>query len=623
MTHRDAVSIVACCMDRNTNLALALPSWLSSGAEQIVIVDWHSQEPVQTTLERELTVLHPHWTQKVEIVRVELPETNHRWVLSWAYNLGVRYARHPWLLKLDSDNVLHADFLDKTLGTAVIDQPADWCPHYWKGDWRSAKTRQQVYLNGVLLVSRAAFVAIGGYSEWIQSYGWEDSAAQISLEKTLGLKPIPLNPDLIDHLPHEDEQRVGSARNTFSEIHRNRFLDQGLPWSLLCQHCTFKPHPQADPQLLHHLTLDTWPIVPTEHAERATRELEKYIAIRVTLPLDPRPTPTPDKPKNPGKALLFVLVRNGLGNKMRALASAYTLFEGLNKSQIYNPHKHNWHLVIVWSQDEHCEASMADVFDLASLARDYPSQISIVSQLPTPMPTPLLELVDTNVFDEYKWSADTTTLLHSVTALLDLVAVKSIREEPVNVLLESASVIESPFRSWHDECKFLRGLKLSVEAQRLVDSTEQRILSLNGNVPMKDMVAVHVRRGQDASYDDVSKWSLDKQIQWKTWRSLSTVDTFVAEMLAMLDRNPELKFFVASDSADTFREMSRHFKPFTLFEQVRRDSFDRSVGQVQSAIADVVLVGKCYQLLGSQWSSFTELCRRCSELELRLAGIAF
>lgn len=617
-------------MNRNSNLARAVPSWLSSGAEQIVIVDWHSNEPVEETLHRELSETHPDWRERVEVVRVDLPEAHRRWVLSWAYNLGVRHARHPWLLKLDSDNVLKPNFIDQTLPS---DEPADWCTTFWKGDWRSARTRQQVYLNGVLLVSRAAFVAIGGYSEWIQSYGWEDSAAQHSLESKLGLKSISLDPELIEHLPHDDDQRVGAGRNAFTEIHFNRFLDRGLPWSLISPHCHFETRQsqsvhtssrrsQSSPSLhslnplpYTHVHLTTFPKVPAEHVLRARRELESYISVRVTMPPEPRPT------NSPGKALLFVLVRNGLGNKMRALASAYTLFDGLNKSKLYNPHKHNWHLVIVWSQDSHCEASVADLFDLASLAKDYPSQISIVRSLPTLMPSPVLELVDTNVYDEYKHPD--CVHVHNVAQLLEVVAVKAKNEESINVLLESASVIDSPFRNWHDECKFLRSLKLSVIAQERVDRNEHRIRE-HSKQELKDMVAVHVRRGQEGtSYDDVSKWSHDKQVQWKMWRSLSSIETFVAEMLALKDKDPDLKFFVASDSADTFKEMSKHFEPGTLYEQERHDAFDRSVQQVQSAIADVVLVGKCKLLLGSQWSSFTELCRRWTELEMRLAGIAF
>ena len=611
---RDACSIVACCMDRNANLARAVPSWLRSGAEQIVIVDWHSCEPVAQTLQRELSAKHPKWRTQVEIVRVELPSSERKWVLSWAYNLGVRYARHPWLLKLDSDNVIQEGFLDQTL---PANEPADWSQRFWKGDWRAARTRQQVYLNGVLLVSRCAFVAIGGYSEWIQSYGWEDSALQDALERTLGLRAQSLDPVLIEHLPHDDELRVGAGRNAFAEIHRNRFLDQELPWSLTCPRCRYVPESAGDRTATHHVRLHSSPTVPPEHAQRAQQQLQEYISVRVTLPLEPRPAHTS------GKALLFVLVRNGLGNKMRALASAYTLFDGLNRSPIYNPHKHNWHLVIVWSQDSHCEASMADLFDLSSLAADYPSQISVVSQLPTPMPSPLLELMDTNIFDEYRSADATPVMLSSMSALLELVAVKARAEQPINVLFESASVIESPFRSWINECKFLRSIRLSARAQRIVDETERRIVRENGGVPMSQMIAIHVRRGQDASYDDVSRWSMDKQVQWRTWRSLSSIQTFVAEMLAMLDRDASLKFFVASDSADTFAEMSRHFPERTLFEQHRSDSFDRSVEQVQSAIADVVLVGKCRVLLGSQWSSFSELCRRWSDLELRLAGLAF
>lgn len=609
---RDACSIVACCMDRNTNLVRAIPSWLTSGAEQIVIVDWHSKEPVKTTLERELTTDYPDWRKQVEIVRVELPHNQRRWVLSWAYNLGVRYARHPWLLKLDSDNVLQPHFLENTLTKESVIESIDWWGGsvYWRGDWRRARTVQQKYLNGTLLVSRSAFIAVGGYSEWIQSYGWEDSALQNALETTLGLKPISIDPEMIDHLPHDDDLRVGVGRNTFAEIHRNRFLDRELKWMLTSPRCRYSTDPESKV-----VRLVSFPVVPVAHRDRAQRELEQYITVRMTMPLI-----VSNPLSNPSRALLFVLVRNGLGNKMRALASAYSLFDGINKSKLYNPLQQSWHLVIVWSQDAHCEASMGDLFDLSSVAQEYPAQISITRSLPKVMPSPLLELGDVNLFDEYQ-SIDSTHI-KNMNVLLDTIEKKAKNQEPINVLLESASVISSPFNSWASDCRFLRSLRLSPVVQSLVDQNESRIVQLSG-VPLSSMVGVHVRRGQDGtSYDDVSRWSPEKQFQWKKWRSLSTVETFVAEMRALRDKSPDLKFFVASDSVDTFTKMLKHFPPHTLFEQTRT-CFDRSVEQVQTALADAVLIGKTKKFLASQWSSYSELCKRLSEVEMLLAGISF
>jgi hypothetical protein len=598
-------------MNRNANLAKAVPSWLESGAEQIVIVDWHSDEPVLQTLTRELNDLT--LLERIDIVRVELPESKRRWVLSWAYNLAVRYAIHPFILKLDADNVLSPNFLNETLNN--ID--ALWCQTYWKGDWRCAKTRQQVYLNGVLLVAKSAFVSVGGYAEIITTYGWDDSAMHSALEKQLGLNAVSLNPDWIQHLPHSDEQRVDKGRNTFREIHLNRFLHGKLGWSLASRpRCQFERRTHVQSRYRDHVELVSWPIVPKEQIEWAERELEKFIALKMMTP------PEANRLSTPGKGMLYVLVRNGLGNKMRALASAYTLFDGLNKSPLYNPHGHGYHLIIVWSEDHHCQASMSDLFDLSSIARDYPSQISILKQLPDQLPTPLLELTDLNLFDEYK-TAD-TTVVDNIQSLLQSIQTRAQQEQPINVLLESASVIDSPFRSWENECKFIRAIKLNMTCQERVNRCERHILEQAGLTSMSSMVAVHVRKGQDgSSYDDVSKWSPDKQIQWKMWRSLSRVENFVAEMLNLLDRQPGLKFFVASDSADTFQEMLESFPPNTLFEQEREDDFDRSILQVQSAVVDVALIGKCKVLLGSQWSSFTELCRRWSSIELRLAGIAF
>jgi len=628
-----SISIVSCCMNRNANLAKAVPSWLRvRGVERIVIVDWHSEERVQFTLSDCLDNSHPEWKTRVHIIRVELPESKRKWVLSWAYNFGVQFVHSDFVLKLDADNVLHPDFLEQTLKGYDLNNL--WFKHYWRGDWRSAKTRQQVYLNGVLLVSKSAFVAVGGYSEYLTKYGWEDSAIHQSLEQTLGLSAVSLDPAFIQHLPHSDEQRVGKGRNTFRDIHFNRFLHERLGWLFASQpRCVFEPV-EAEHDTLYHCRLVSHPTVEPEHLLDAERKLNEFISFKMLTPPEPRrppvnpgtgssnpPTTTPHP--NPGKGMIYVLVRNGLGNKMRALASAYTLFDGLNKSLEYNPYGHGYHLIIVWSQDHHCQASMSDLFDISSVGgQDYPSQISIVKHLPAVLGTPLLELTDSNLWDEYK-SAD-TSVMDNIQNLLSAIRSKAQAQEPINVLLESASVIESPFRSWTNECKFIRGLRLSTVCQERVDQNEQRILRLTGLGSMHEMVSVHVRKGQDgSSYDDVSKWSEAKRLQWRTWRSLSTPETFVCEMLTMMDKHPGLKFVVCSDSADTFKEMEKSFPAGTIFEQERKDGFDRSVEQVQSALVDIILISKTRVLLGSQWSSFTELSRRWSDVELRLAGMAF
>ena len=614
------VSVVTACMNRNENLLRVLPSWLECAeVKEVVVVDWSSTTPVMETLLSGLPDCTEAgalcWQRKVKLIRVEGQQ---RWVLSWAFNLAARHATFPWLLKLDCDNLLRHEFLCHHLRLSteseVFAERSKW---FFCGDWRQARNKNENHLNGVILVSRYTFLAVGGYNEYLVRYGWDDSDLYLRLQKGLKMTQLPIDNDLIQHLEHEDVWRA--SQNTFSDIHYNRFLSARMQWDLQQDGCTFRYWDLSRKEPGHrfwykHASLTWSPAVPEEEAQRAEEELDRYISVRVGMS-DPRDAP---KPGFTGKSYLYVHVRNGLGNKLRALASAYTLFHGLNQSRVYNLDRRGWHLVVVWSQDHHCEAAIDQLFTLSSLAKYYPSQITVVKTLPTGshLRQPLLELADSNLHDEYR-SPD--VVLHkSMQELLDSVAARVAARQAVHVLVESASVVDSPFKSWASDCQFLRELRPVKDVADLLKQTEDSL-----PYPLSTMVAVHVRIGQQGtSWDSVDKWSEDKRQQWHHWRSLSTPPTFIAKMKQLREAEPSLKFFVASDTEAAVAELKAAFPPDTVFD-MPRTMFDRSVRQVQYGLADAYLLGKCKLFLCSQWSSYTEMVKRLSNLPMLMAGTDF
>ena len=75
------ISLVTACMNREAHLRRSLPEWLRlPGLGEIVVVDWSNERSLE-----ELTALDP----RVRVVRVQ---GEPRWVLSYAYNLGVARA---------------------------------------------------------------------------------------------------------------------------------------------------------------------------------------------------------------------------------------------------------------------------------------------------------------------------------------------------------------------------------------------------------------------------------------------------------------------------------------------------------------------------------------------------
>ena len=210
------VSVVAACGGRGTTLRAALPSWAATGARDIVLVDWSSESPLGTSLD-----LHDPRTR---IVRVE---DQPAWRLSWAYNVAFANAKFAKVLKVDCDTVLSPDFFEAhPLRPGV----------FYAGDWREARSREDVHLNGVLYAHASDFWGVNGYDERIQSYGWDDSDMHQRLER-LGLVRRGLRLETIRHTPHPPASPDLWPHNKWHlplELltQRNRVLAQSVaPWS--------------------------------------------------------------------------------------------------------------------------------------------------------------------------------------------------------------------------------------------------------------------------------------------------------------------------------------------------------------------------------------------------------
>lgn len=608
----EGVSVITACMNRNANLAIAIRTWLSiSEIREIIVVDWSSTEPVLDTLKRHLRDI-PRWSEKVKLIRVE---GQTKWVLSWAYNLAARHATRPWLLKLDCDNTLEKYFIQSHLRIATeTESVAETTSEFFTGDWQKARNRNELHLNGVLLTPRHSFLAIGGYNEFIQSYGWDDSDLYLRLETSLHMRRVAIDNNTISHIEHDDVAR--STKNTFRDIHFNRFLSQKLSWDLSRMGCRYSITDVSEDQgndvqwWFQKARLVSHPVISAACSEWALAELEKFIAIKMKMPQDLA---------NNSKRFIYAHVRNGLGNRARALASVYSLFDGLNKSEVYNADKKNWHLVIVWDRSFHCEAELGDLFDLSSLSKEYPSQISIITELPTRsmLSQPLYELAANNNLDEY--TVKNGIVVATMDKLLEAVGEQVRKGEPASILLESTSVIQSPFGDWHKDCAFLRKLQVVPEVQHLIDETIRKM----GGKDLSKMVGVHIRLGQgDQPFDDVSGWSLKQQETWYHWRDKSSVPTFVAKMQELRDQEPDLCFFLASDSGRVYDEVKEHFPPDTIFTQ-HRSVFDRSLEQVRTGLGDTILLGRCKMLLCSNWSSFSEMVIRFSAIPKLVSGVDF
>lgn len=217
------VSVVTCCKNRNENLLRALPSWLAlAEITEIVIVDWCSDDLVAGSL-RAAGISD----SRIKVVRVDHEP---RWILSYAFNVGFRMARHDRILKVDADIVLAPGFF-----AANPLEPG--C--FVAGNWRTAAAGQ-AYVNGFFLIHRADLMSVKGFNEYITTYGWDDDDLYDRLTAA-GFIRKDVAPGTVHHLDHDDDARMddrpGAARSgwadlesmTMFKIRTNRFIATIMP----------------------------------------------------------------------------------------------------------------------------------------------------------------------------------------------------------------------------------------------------------------------------------------------------------------------------------------------------------------------------------------------------------
>ena len=215
-------SLVTACMNREAHLRRSLQHWLKmSSVREVVVVDWSNPSPLV-----ELADLD----SRIRVIRVE---GERRWILSYAYNLGVSRASHELILKCDAD----------CLPEKAVEECCPGVDFFFAGHWKSGSAVGKPSVNGQCVVAKRQFEEVNGYSEIIRSYGRDDEDFYDRLISA-GFARREIGPDDFAFLPHSDNDRIRSQveekpattiddfleRNlTFQEM-RNFFLGRQMPW---------------------------------------------------------------------------------------------------------------------------------------------------------------------------------------------------------------------------------------------------------------------------------------------------------------------------------------------------------------------------------------------------------
>jgi hypothetical protein len=78
---------------------------------------------------------------------------------------------------------------------------------------------------------------------------------------------------------------------------------------------------------------------------------------------------------------------------------------------------------------------------------------------------------------------------------------------------------------------------------------------------------------------------------------------------------------LAADNQETYDIFIKKYGDKITY--VKRDVFDRSVDQQRYALIDMILLSRTKYILGSYWSSFTELAQRLGNSKVKYSGVDF
>lgn len=207
----EGTTALVCIKNRTSHLIKNIESWLSSGIDELIILDWCSDESL-------LPLIKIFNNNKIRYIRVE-NETNY--IRSYAQNLGAKFCRYNKILKLDADiSITDEEFLNKHRI-----KPGE----FYVSDYLCARNDNERFTHGIMYLDINDYFTINGYNEIILDYGWDDSDLTSRL-LLLGLHKKLFNLNTVYHVPHDNNTRVNHSIAKFhpyllTELHKQCCLN--------------------------------------------------------------------------------------------------------------------------------------------------------------------------------------------------------------------------------------------------------------------------------------------------------------------------------------------------------------------------------------------------------------
>lgn len=615
-----STSIVAACRNRQDTLRRVLPEWRKvKGVKEIVVVDWSSDPPLKPIIDSQND-------GRIKLVRVSGEKS---WVLSRAYNLAVNNTNQEYIVRTDCDYSLKPDLIEAHDLNNTING-------FYSGNWNLARTENEVHLNGAMIFKRSNFLNVGGYDERIQTYGWDDEDLYNRL-RSRKLKKLNISYDYVSHVSHGDKKRAQKGvKFAQVQIDINQLLLEKLPvWSgysktqPISTYKTLKSskgytelkakfipkslQKSTEPDHLEEsysialgrrLSGDfqiPWDLLESLNSEKKEHLLRQLMKLQQKLDAMHAGDKEFDSDlsailleKPPKKArILLIHAMHGLGNRMRAIASSLSFAKGTGRVP-----------VLIWQKDAHFAAGFEKIYESGN--------ITVLDKFKPQWPLEGLKKWD-NSWGEFKFYNYMEMEEGAKKGQL-------IKNDPdKHIYYKGAYIMESPrFSSWVRDNRNLRSLKPVKIVRETLKKLEEKGLS--------GAIGVHIRNKtlqrdiKNVDFND--EYGLKASAEMEHWREQSTYTNFMIEMERILfEEDVDAKFYIATDTNQLISEFEKKFPNKVLY--VPRNCDGRDAECVTFAMMDVYALSRTKRLLGSNWSSYTEMAERLGGLKAELAGQDF
>lgn len=616
---RPGVSLVACCMNRHETLRQTLPTWLDlPHVNEIVIVDWSSTTPL-------IDLVHNVTRdRRVKVIRVENEKD---WILSRAYNLAIGATSREDILRTDCDYRIERGFVRAhvlNIESEGASSSKNRLSHFYAGNYNRARNENEVHLNGAMFIRRKDFVQVGGYDERIQTYGWDDEDLYDRLAKAK-VEKRDINYDHVKHVAHNDVSRTQrDVKFAQVEIDLNRLVlehiapwsssvsaskdsrERATQWEVIAKDASSRyqkvvaiSSPRALQDQVNHTQLnEEWDLAL---GRRLNNEFQVPWDIMVTMEsatkhklLQRLYDAGTESETNSTRRILFAHVQHGLGNRLRALASAMAFANNTKRV-----------LVVIWEPDAHISAKFSDLFE---------TDLPVMTKFKPSWPFKNHEKFD---------GAWRSILSFNYQEVEGHGAVKDAfiaNIEDKHMYFKSSCIMntDSALSNWELDSVMLRSL-------RPVKEVLDQVHIFETGFGLAGRIGVHIRdRTLQRDIDNVnfvSEYGEKPSATMDYWRRKSSYKTFAAEMRKLVHEDPSSKFYVAADTKEVLQYFVKEFPGKILY--AKRDCDGRDGHCVRFALIDILALSKTKSLLGSNWSSFTEAAERFGGLKARLAGQDF